>query len=64
MQSFKVEVNTFGAPADDWPSNRLRFATKLAAEVYANDLASRWTAVREWRVVKSNDAPNRQEVSE
>jgi hypothetical protein len=42
-----------------WIPNGLRFATREAAEAYAADLAWRWTAVREWRVVASTDAPNR-----
>ena len=38
--------------------NLLRFATKEAAEVYAKDLFSRWTSVKEWRVVESADPVN------
>jgi hypothetical protein len=50
---FKVEVI-----ADDsgkWVGNGLRFPTYDAAEYYATDLMMRWTAVREWRVVKAED---------
>ncbi|MHC4179458.1 MAG: hypothetical protein ACYSWU_18250 [Planctomycetota bacterium] len=42
--------------ADDsgrWCGNGLTFATIPEAEAYAKDLTSRWTAVREWRVVES-----------
>ena len=39
--------------------NALRFATKEEAEVYARDLFSRWTSVKEYRVVESADPVNR-----
>lgn len=39
--------------------NALRFATKEEAEAYAKDLFSRWTAVKEYRVVESADPVNR-----
>jgi hypothetical protein len=39
--------------------NGCRFHTKEDAETYAKDLMSRWTLVREWRVVESEDEPNR-----
>ncbi len=32
--------------------NGLKFDTVEAAEIYAKDLWSRWTAVKEWRVVQ------------
>ncbi len=32
--------------------NALRFPDVQSAEAYAKDLYSRWTAVKEWRVVK------------
>jgi hypothetical protein len=55
--SYKVGVKT---PGDrDWNSNGLRFASAADAEVYAVDLAYRWTAVQDWTVLPSNDAPNR-----
>lgn len=38
--------------------NALRFATKEEAEAYAKDLMGRWTLVREWRTVESQDAVN------
>lgn len=44
--------------ADDsgtWAGNALRFATEDEAKLYVADLASRWTLVRETRVVESND---------
>ena len=47
---YKVEVQ-----ADDtgtWAGNGLRFETRGEAGVCGQDLACRWTAVREWRVVK------------
>lgn len=39
--------------------NALRFATYAEADAYAIDLAMRWTAVRETRVVESSDPVNR-----
>jgi hypothetical protein len=52
--SFKAEVIADGS--GKFCSNGLRFATELEAMRYAQDLASRWTLVREWRVVISDDA--------
>lgn len=51
--SFKVEVIADGS--GQWCGNALRFETREQAERYARDLSSRWTAVREWRVVESPD---------
>lgn len=47
--SFKVEV--IADDSGQWVGNQLTFPTKEKAEEYARDLYSRWTAVREWRVV-------------
>jgi hypothetical protein len=50
---FRVEVL-----ADDsgiWAGNALKFETEAAAQDYARDLWSRWTAVRAWRVVRQDD---------
>lgn len=44
--------------------NGLRFPTKEDAEAYAKDLFSRWTAVREWRVVESTDPVNHYPVNQ
>lgn len=38
--------------------NALRFATREEAEQYIGDLANRWLAVRETRVVESDDPVN------
>lgn len=51
--SWKPEVIADGS--GQWVGNGLRFATKEQAEVYVLDLALRWTAVRDTRVVESND---------
>jgi hypothetical protein len=41
-----------------WYGNALRFATKEEAEGNAAALAWKWLAVREWRVVESDDPVN------
>jgi hypothetical protein len=51
--SFLVEVTT-GA-GDGWSSNGLRFQSAEEAELYAQDLYRRWTAVDEYRVTESTD---------
>lgn len=38
-----------------WAGNALRFATREEAEQYVGDLANRWLAVRETRVVETAD---------
>jgi hypothetical protein len=49
IRMFKVEV--IADSSGVWASNALTFATRDEANEYAIDLASRWTLVREWRVV-------------
>jgi hypothetical protein len=56
-RSWKVEV--IADSSGKWSSNALRFKTKPEAETYAKDLASRWTSVTVWRVVESDEEPNR-----
>jgi|TARA_Y100000310_G_C20642164_1_gene794598 hypothetical protein len=57
MTSFLAEV--IADSSGTWATNALRFATRADAEAYAVDLSTRWTAVRDWRVVESDDEPNR-----
>jgi hypothetical protein len=57
MVSWAAEV--IADSSGQFCGNALRFATKEAAEAYAKDLFSRWTAVKEWRVVESADPVNR-----
>ena len=57
MTSFKAEVIADNSGV--WCSNGLRFKTREEAEIYAKDLSYRWTAVREWRVVESDDEPTK-----
>jgi hypothetical protein len=52
--SYKPEVIADGS--GKFCGNALVFATKEEAETYVIDLAMRWTAVRDWRVVET-DAP-------
>jgi hypothetical protein len=54
--SWKAEV--IADSSGEWCGNGLRFATRLEAERYVSDLAWRWTAVRETRVVESAAAVN------
>lgn len=56
MNSYKVEVQTAGDSS--WTANGLRFPTEQGARDYAQDLALRWTAVTDWRVVASDDEPD------
>ena len=57
--SFKAEVNTAGDPPDAYTSNGLRFASEEEGKIYARDLMMRWTAVRDFRVVPSDEPVNR-----
>ena len=51
--SWKAEV--IADDSGQWAGNALRFATEAEAKAYVADLEQRWTAVRETRVVESND---------
>ena len=51
--SFKPEVMCAGEST--WAGNALRFATEAEAHQYVEDLAMRWTAVADVRVVPSSD---------
>ncbi len=58
-----VTVLSFGAEviadnSGEWVGNALRFATNDEAVAYAKNLFTRWTAVREYRVVPSPDPVN------
>lgn len=50
--AFRVEV--IADSSGKWCGNALRFDTQENAAEYAKDLFSRWTAVREWRVVNDD----------
>lgn len=52
--SYRPMVSTGG----EFAGNALRFATFGEAEVYAVDLARRWTLVDDWRVDESDDPVN------
>lgn len=54
-RSFQVEVTDNGR---DYSTNGLRFVTNEQAQAYGRDLFSRWTALRDFRVTPSDDAPN------
>ncbi len=57
LMSFVAEVTTVGDNGVYTP-NGMRFATREEAGAYASNLAWRWTAVLEWRVVTSQATPN------
>ena len=54
--SFKPEV--IADSSGQWCGNALRFATREEAEANIRDLMMRWFAVRETRVLESNDPVN------
>jgi hypothetical protein len=54
--SYKPEV--IADSSGKWVGNALRFATQEEAEANVRDLADRWYAVRETRVVISPDPVN------
>lgn len=56
MQSWKPEV--IADNSGKWTGNALRFATKEEAQRYVYDLALRWIAVRDTRVVPSDEPVN------
>lgn len=51
--SFKGEV--IADSSGKWSGNGMSFATREEAQTYVEDLAMRWTAVRETRVVESDE---------
>jgi hypothetical protein len=55
-KSFAPEVIADGS--GKWCGNALRFATRQEAEQQVFDLSMRWFAVRDTRVVESDDAVN------
>jgi hypothetical protein len=56
MTSFAGEV--IADSSGKFYGNQMRFATKQEAENYIANLMFKWTAVRETRVVKTNDPVN------
>lgn len=56
MQSWKSEV--IADSSGKWNGNALRFATEAEAKQYVGDLMMRWTAVRDTRVVESDEPVN------
>lgn len=56
VKSFKVEV--IADDSGEWCSNSRRYADSEKAREAGSSLASRWLAVRKWRVEPSEDEPN------
>lgn len=54
--SWKVDV--IADDSGDWVANGMRFPTYHQAVVYSIDLARRWSAVRQTRIVESTEPPN------
>jgi hypothetical protein len=54
--SYKPEV--IADSSGTWTGNALRFGTEQEARDYADELSCRWTAVREFRVIPSEDPVN------
>ena len=55
-KSYKGEV--IADSSGQWCGNSLRFTTSPEAEAYIQDLKSRWTMVRDTRVVPSDEEVN------
>lgn len=55
-KSYRPEV--IADSSGQWCPNGLRFATEQEAQNNVFDLAMRWTAVRDTRVMPSDDEPN------
>lgn len=54
MSVWKTEV--IADSSGEWSGNALTFDNKADAEAYVQDLATRWTAVRDWRVVEVEES--------
>jgi hypothetical protein len=54
--SWKIEVVV--DDSGEWESDPLRFETQREALAYARDLEFRWSAVRDKRIMKSEDPVN------
>ena len=57
-RSYKPEV--IADSSGKWCGNALLFATREEAEIYVRDLSMRWLAVRDTRVIESEEAPTYQ----
>jgi hypothetical protein len=55
-RSWKVEV--IADSSGKWAGNAMRYPTYRAADAAGYSLSLRWTLVREYRVVSSEDPPN------
>jgi hypothetical protein len=51
MKKFRAEVDVGEGV---WHTNAVRFDSEIECQVYAQDLAARWTLVRQWRVVEDS----------
>ena len=53
----KYKVEVIADNSEKWVGNGLTFDTREQADAYASDLYSRWTAVKQTRVVEVVDSP-------
>jgi len=54
----RLKPEVIADPSGEWCDNALRFATREEAEANVRDLMMRWFAVRETRIVVSDDPVN------
>lgn len=54
--SISYEPQVIAERNGKWVGNATRFATREEAQNYVEDLAARWTLVRETRVIESEDS--------
>jgi hypothetical protein len=56
MGNSSLAVEVIADDSGKWVGNRMRFATEPEALGYASNLYGRWTAVRQTRVVQTDEA--------
>lgn len=52
---YRVQINASYDPPDFWAGNGITHASRAQAKIAAENLFSRWTAVKFWRVIDQND---------
>lgn len=54
----KYKVWVIADSSGKWCTNSLEFDTEEQARAYGQDLYARWTAVREWQALPTDQDPN------